>query len=89
MEVEMERKSLFAEAKLLNSVEAEQGAARLLERVNNHEMMMEILPNTCEQFTGEQEERDYISYCRFLESANGKKIIQMLEEMDEREFVEL
>jgi hypothetical protein len=87
--MKIEHSTLFAEPKLLNSVEAEQGAKRLLKRIDSEEMTMEVLPNNCSQFSGEQEERDFISYCRFLESANGKKIIQMLEEIDGRKYVEL
>lgn len=89
MEINVDHKSLFAEPRLLHSVKAEQGAARLLEAIDNEEMFMEVLPNSCEQFTGEREERDYISYCRFLESVNGKKVLQMLEEEDARERIEL
>ena len=50
---------------------------------------MEVLPNTSVQFTGELEEKDYVSYCGFLSSANGKRVLQMLEESDEGECIEL
>lgn len=89
MEITIDRKGLFAEAKLLHSVKAEQGAARLLEKIENEEMTMEVLANASEQFTGEREERDYISYCLFLESVNGKKVMQMLEEEDAGKCVKL
>lgn len=89
MEPELERKGLFAEAKLLNSVKAEQGAARLLEKIDNVEMVMEVLPNTSEQYSGEHEERNYVSYCRFLNSANGKKVLHMLEAEDAGKCVKL
>lgn len=89
METTIERKGLFAEAKLLHSLKAEQGAERLLEKIESEEMAMEVLANASEQFTGEQEERDYISYCEFLESVNGKKVLQMLEDEDAGECVEL
>lgn len=89
MEMKIERKDLFAETRMLNSVKAEQGAARLLERIENEDMKMEILPDNSVQFTGTLEEKDYISYCRFLESSNGKKILQMLEDCDAGKYVEL
>lgn len=89
MEITVERKGLFAEAKILHSVKAEQGAERLLEKIESEEMAMEVLANASEQFSGEREEKDYISYCQFLESVNGKKVLQMLEEEDARECVEL
>lgn len=89
MEINVDHKSLFAEPKLLHSVKAEQGAERLLESIENEKMFMEVLPNSSEQFSGEREERDYISYCQFLESVNGKQVLQMLEEEDAKECVKL
>jgi hypothetical protein len=47
------------------------------------------MPNSYAQFTGELEENDYLSYCRFMESAKGLKVIQLLEEEDERKLFEL
>ncbi|MCD8221904.1 MAG: hypothetical protein LUD07_06900 [Clostridiales bacterium] len=75
--------------KLFHSREAVDGARRLMERIEIDDMAMEILPNNFTQFTGELEENEYLSYCRFLSSANGQKVIQMLEVLDERELFEL
>lgn len=82
MEITSDHKGLFAEAKILHSVKAEQGAERLLAKIESEEMAMEVLANASIQFSGEIEEKDYVSYCTFLESANGKKVLQMLEEED-------
>lgn len=76
-------------SKMLSSVEAEKGAIRLLKRIEEGTLTMEVLPNNYVQFTGELEEKDYISYCSFLNSANGKLVIQMLEEADAGEFIKL
>lgn len=89
MNLNVDHKSLFAEARVLNSVKAEQGALRLLELIESEKIFMEVLPSENEQFSGEREERDYVSYCQFLESVNGKKVIQMLEEEDAKERFEL
>ncbi len=75
--------------KLFHSREASDGAMRLMERIETDDMAMDILPNNFTQFTGELEENEYLSYCRFLSSANGQKVIQMLEVTDERELFEL
>ncbi len=80
---------LFGKSKVLHSVEAENGARRLMERMENHDMCMEVLPESFGQFSGEPEEKDYISYCDFLNSVNGKKVLDILEEKDERELFEL
>lgn len=85
----MDMGNLMGKSKMLNSVEAEKGAVRLLERIDDGTLAMEVLPNTSVQFTGELEEKDYVSYCGFLSSANGKRVLQMLEESDEGECIEL
>lgn len=85
----MNMKSFFKGTKLLCSIEAETGAERLLEKIRNRSLGMDILPNRYPRFSGELEEEDYVSYCRFLESSNGKKVLEMLEEDDARNYVEL
>lgn len=80
---------LLGKSRVLHSLEAEEGAKRLLERIENADMGMEVLPDSFEQFSGELEEKDYVSYCEFLNSANGKKVINILEEKDERQLFEL
>lgn len=80
---------LTEKPKIAHSKSAQEGAARLLQRTVGGDMGMEVMPNTYAQFTGELEEKNYISYCDFLRSANGKKVIGLLEEEDERELSEL
>lgn len=82
-------KNFFEDRQILCSVEAEKGAKRLIEKIENAALQMDILPNKYERFSGELEEKDYISYCRFLESSNGKKVLDMLEVEDAADFVEL
>ncbi len=85
----MERRSFGVQGKFLNSAKAAAGAQHLLEKVEDGRLTMDILPNNYEQFTGELEEKDYLSFCRFLQSLNGKKILNLLEEEDAGQFVEL
>jgi hypothetical protein len=73
----------------LHSQEAEKGAEHLIERIESGEIGIEVMPNSYAQFTGELEENDYLSYCRFMESAKGYRLIQLLEEEDERKLFEL
>ena len=74
---------------LLSSSEAEEGATRLMQRLKTRKLEMDILPNSYPKFTGRLEEEDYISYCRFLTSSNGKKLVKTLEEQDARKCLEL
>ncbi len=85
----MNMSSFFGNTKILGSVEAESGAKRLIEKIENRDLAMDVLPNRYARFSGKLEEQDYVSYCRFLESSNGKKVMKMLEEEDARDFVEL
>lgn len=73
---------------ILHLQKAEDGARRLLEKIENGNIQMDILPNQYSRFTGDLEEADYISYDRFLKSVNGQKILKMLEEENARDFVE-
>lgn len=75
--------------KLLCSAEGEAGAVRLLEKLQNGELEKEVRPNNYPRYTGELEERDYLSYCRFLGSINGKRVLSRLEAQDGRDCVEL
>lgn len=66
------------------SEEAEIGAEDLMRRIEAQEMRLEILPNNYTQFTGDLEERDFLSFSQFVHSVYGKRVIKMLEEEDER-----
>ena len=85
----MKMDSYWGNVKILCSVQAEEGAARLIENIRNGDLPMDILPNRYDRFSGKLEEEDYVSYCRFLESSNGKKVLNMLEEEDAAKYVEL
>lgn len=75
--------------KLLCSAESEAGAIRLLEKLRNGELEKEVRPNDYPRYTGELEENDYLSYCRFLGSINGKRVLSRLEAQDGRDYIEL
>ena len=66
-----------------------EGAQHLLEKVHDGALVMEVLPNNYGRFTGDLEENNYISFCQFLKSSNGKKVLTMLEEADAGRTVEL
>lgn len=85
----MKMDSFWENRKIMCSARAEEGAARLIENIRNWTLPMDILPNRYDKFSGELEQEDYVSYCRFLESLNGQKILNMLEEEDAGEYVEL
>lgn len=85
----MKTDAFWGNSKIMCSAKAEEGAARLIEHVQNHTLPMDILPNRYDRFSGELEQEDYVSYCRFLESMNGQKVLNMLEEEDAGEYVEL
>lgn len=85
----MKMNTFFGNTKILSSVEAEAGAKDLMDKIRDKDLTMDILPNQYARFSGELEEQDYISYCHFLESSNGKKVLQMLEEEDARNAIEL
>lgn len=75
--------------RLLCSAEGEAGANRLLERLKTGELKKEVRPNDYPRYTGELEEEDYLSYCRFLGSVNGKRVLGRLEDQDGRDCIEL
>ena len=85
MEPEMILQQL-GKTELIHSELAELGAKHLMERIEKGELCMEVMPNTFSQFTGEIEEADYISYCEFMESVKGTRLIALLEEADAEQF---
>lgn len=85
----MDMKYYFENKRILHSQKAIEGANRFLKKIENGIMRMDILPNQYSRFTGDLEEKDYISYGRFLKSVNGQKVLKMLEEENARNFVKL
>ena len=80
--------SFFEVNKVLNSIAATEGAERLKQKIDSGELVMDILPNSYEQFSGQLESNDYVEYCKFLKSHNGRIVLDMLEENDDRTYVE-
>lgn len=76
-------------SRYVTSVEACEGAKRLIENVDKGKIELETLPNSYRKFTGELEEADYTSYSAFINSANGYNLLSVLEEEDARDYVEL
>lgn len=68
----------------MHSWEAESGARSLLERIDSVDLVLEILPNDYSQYTGVLEEKDWVSYGGFLGSMTGRRILDALEELDEK-----
>lgn len=81
----MSKMSFYKLPNILSSAEGEAGADRLLVRIKNNDLGVDILPNTYPKYTGQLEEEDYLSYCRFLGCVNGKKLRRVLEVQDARE----
>ena len=69
---------------IMNSKEARQGALYFKSALNSGMLSMDVLPNSYDEFYGKNEEKDYVSYCSFLKSKNGKKVMIMLEDLDEQ-----
>lgn len=85
----MSNRPFYKVPKLLSSVAAEAGADRLLLRLQTGSLKLDVLPNSYPRYTGQLEEEDYVSYCRFLTSSNGKKLLKVLEVQDARKCIEL
>lgn len=64
----------------LHSRNAEEGAEQLIRDIRMGRIQQAILPNNSPNFTGELEYEDYVSFCRFLKSVNGKILMEQLEE---------
>ena len=77
----------FGNNRFLNSKEAELGAERMIQRMRNKKLGMDILPNSYDKYNGKLEKADYISYCKFLQSVNGRNLLRNLEEQNAGNFV--
>lgn len=76
--------SFFGSSSLLKSEAATSGAESFIEDIRSDKLRMDILPNSYEQYNGQLEEENYISFCNFIKSRNGKMIIAMLDAEDEQ-----
>ena len=85
----MTNRPFYKIPKLLSSTAAEAGADRLLLRVQTGNLKLDVLPNSYPRYTGQLEEEDYVSYCRFLASSNGKKLLKVLEVQDARKCINI
>lgn len=57
-----------------------EGASRLINNIKTGILSKKTLPNTSPNFTGDLEYEDYVSFREFLVSANGKVLLNQLEE---------
>lgn len=64
------------------SKSAELGAVDLIHKIKDNTINIDILPNKYQDFTGQLETSDYLSFCKFLESRRGKKILDLMEEWE-------
>ena len=80
---------IYPTLSLLSSAEAEDGATRLLDKIHDGRLGLPVLPNSYTKYAGKQEEEDYKSYCRFLSSSNGRKLLQRMEAQDDRKNAEI
>lgn len=64
--------------RFLNSEDAEFGANRMIKQIRNKKIVIDISPSSYERYNGELEEKDYISYCNFLQSSNGRNLLKNL-----------
>ena len=54
---------------MILSKNAQDGAERLIAKLENQELKMDSIPNSMERY---DEQKDYVSFCRFLKSRNGR-----------------
>ncbi len=64
----------------LHSIKAHDGAERLEQKLNDGSLKLDILPNSYKQYNGELERENYVSFCAFLKSRNGRNVLAMLDE---------
>lgn len=62
------------------SEEAKKGGRELVFKMKNNLDVLDTLPNSYENYTGKLEVENYLSFCDFLNSRRGKKIMQLLKD---------
>ncbi|MCL2147474.1 MAG: hypothetical protein FWH52_06675 [Synergistaceae bacterium] len=63
-----------------HSAEAITGAEELLAQIKNGSIEADLLRNSFKEFSGELEQDDFLSFCRFIRSHNGKLVFSALED---------
>ena len=62
------------------SYEVQKDAEQLVDRMKNNYVIMDTLPNSYENYTGRLELEDFLSFCQFLESRQGKKVLELVDD---------
>lgn len=62
------------------STTVQRDSERLIEKMRNNDVDMDVLPNTYRDFTGQLEVDDYLSFSQFLDSRRGGLILELSEE---------
>lgn len=62
------------------SYEVQKAAEQLVDKMKNNDIKMDKLPNSYQDFTGRLELDDFLSFCQFLESRQGKTILEMVDD---------
>ena len=75
----MNLKSYYNRNVIISCV-AQKDAERLIDKMRNNYITMDILPNSYENFTGRLELDDFLSFCQFLETRQGRIILEFMED---------
>lgn len=76
----MNKNMIISNEQYHHSKESIEGASALINNIKNGSFSKKFLPNTSPNFTGDLEHEDYVSFKQFLESTNGKLLLNQLEE---------
>ena len=70
----------FYTSRVCISDKAKKGGKELVFKMKNNLDELETLPNSYENYTGKLEVENYFSFCDFLATRRGKKILQLLKD---------
>lgn len=76
----MNKQMIINNEQYRHSKKSLEGASALINNIKNGSFTKKTLPNTSPNFTGDLEHEDYVSYKQFLESTNGKLLLNQLGE---------
>jgi len=68
----------FYQNRIYTSENAKQGARELIYKMKNNILELEVLPNSFDDYTGELETENYLSFCQFVDSRKGKLVLSKL-----------